>query len=283
MTDRSVTPPSRPASGSEGYVLGVDEGELRRLGLQHRLWAREAHDIWRRAGLRPASTVLDVGCGPGFAALDLAHLVGPSGSVIAIDESPGFIEHLGALASSQGLTTIDPRVSDAQHLDLPSESVDFVYIRWVLCFVPNPEAVVEAFARCLRKGGVVAIQDYCNYLAVRLSPRSPAFERAVKATNQSWRDRGGDPDIGIRLPTMLANAGLRVEEIAPLTRVARPGQLLWQWPDSFFANFIPRLLSLGLLSDEEAAAFHAEWTERSSNPNAFLSTPPMLDIIARKA
>ncbi len=264
-------------------MLGVDEAELRRLGLQHRLWSKEAHDIWRRAGLRPATTALDVGCGPGFASLDLAHLLGPSGRVIAVDESAGFIEHLGALAASQGLTTIDARVCDAQEMELDPESVDFVYIRWVLCFVADPASVVETVARALRPGGAIAIQDYCNYLAVRLSPRSPAFERAIEATNESWRQRGGDPDIALRLPEMLTSAGLQVEEIAPLTRIARPGELLWQWPESFFANFIPRLLSMGLLSEEEAAAFHAEFAERRANSSAFLSTPPMLDIIARKA
>ncbi len=35
------------------YVLGTDEAELTRLGLQHRLWGDAAHALWRRGGIVP--------------------------------------------------------------------------------------------------------------------------------------------------------------------------------------------------------------------------------------
>ena len=50
------------------YVLGTGDDELQRLSLQHRLWADAAHAAFRRAGITIAQRVLDVGCGPGFAA-----------------------------------------------------------------------------------------------------------------------------------------------------------------------------------------------------------------------
>jgi ubiquinone/menaquinone biosynthesis C-methylase UbiE len=62
------------------YVLGTDEAEIERLGLQHRVWRPRMLDAFRRAGIRPGLTVLDVGAGPGFASVDLAELsVRPDG------------------------------------------------------------------------------------------------------------------------------------------------------------------------------------------------------------
>src|SRR4029077_1636950 len=56
------------------YVLGTADAEIRRLGMQHAVWRSDATHAWRVAGFRPGSTIIDVGCGPGFAALDLAEL-----------------------------------------------------------------------------------------------------------------------------------------------------------------------------------------------------------------
>jgi ubiquinone/menaquinone biosynthesis C-methylase UbiE len=59
------------------YLLGTHDEEVERLGLQHRVWRPRASDAWRRAGFTTGQTLLDVGCGPGWATLDLAEIVGP--------------------------------------------------------------------------------------------------------------------------------------------------------------------------------------------------------------
>jgi len=76
------------------YVLGTGESEIDRLGLQHSVWRADAAAAWRAAHFRPGDTILDVGCGPGFAALDLADLVRPGGRVLAVDQSQRFLEHV---------------------------------------------------------------------------------------------------------------------------------------------------------------------------------------------
>ena len=59
------------------YVLGTNDEELMRLGFQHRVWGEQAFALWERAGFAPGQTIVDVGCGPGFATLDLARLTNP--------------------------------------------------------------------------------------------------------------------------------------------------------------------------------------------------------------
>src|SRR2546421_1314466 len=101
MPTSAPRPPKQ--SAPDDYVLGTGADESVRLGLQHRLWSAATHLLWERAGIQPGQTVLDLGCGPGHAALDLAQIVGPTGRVIAIDESASFLKqvHDQALARKQ--------------------------------------------------------------------------------------------------------------------------------------------------------------------------------------
>jgi ubiquinone/menaquinone biosynthesis C-methylase UbiE len=264
------------------YVLGTHEAELVRLGVQHRLWAESAFACWERAGIGPGQTVLDIGCGPGHAALDLAQLVGPAGRVIAIDESARFLDHLRLRAGSLGLANVETVRSDVQRLDLPEQTADAAYVRWVLCYLPDPETVIWRAAKALGPGGVLAVQEYQRYEAITLAPETEAFRRVIRAVAESWRRRGGDPDAGSRLPAMMVRQGLRIEEIRPLVRVARPGSPLWEWPTTFFRNNLPILVRSGLLTADEKTAFERDWEAHAGDPGAFFLTPPMVEIIARK-
>lgn len=264
------------------YLLGTDDDELRRLGFQHQVWIREAADSWARGGFGPGSHVLDIGCGPGYAALDLARLVGQRGRVVGVDVSPRFVAHLQALAAANGVTNIGVEVQDVEQLSLPPESFDGAYARWVLTFLRRPEAVVAATARALKRGGRMVVHDYSNYAAVQLAPENPAFQRGIQAVSASWRDGGGDPDVGARVPRMMVDAGLEVVSVTPLSRVARPADALWQWPRTFFDNFLPHLVQTGYLAEDERRAFDAVWAARAADPAAFLVTPPMVQVVGVK-
>lgn len=266
----------------EEYILGTNDEELVRLGFQHRVWAELAFGLWERAGFAPGQTILDVGCGPGYATLDLASLVGPNGRVIAIDASRRFLDFLDAQCAARRVTNVETRCGDVQRLELSEASIGGAYARWVLCYLTDPEAVVAGVARALRPGGSFAVVDYYNYCAFTHGPRSAALDRVAKAVEASVRAHGGDFDMMGRLPAMMANHGLEVTEITPIARVATPGSALWQWPAAFFRNYLPVLVNGGFLTPDAASAFEDDWAARSRDPSAFLCTPPMLEIIAEK-
>ena len=73
-------------------VLGTHDEEIARLGLQHRVWRPTVLECWQRAGIGRGNRVIDVGAGPGFATLDLAEIVGPTGEVLAAERSSRFLE-----------------------------------------------------------------------------------------------------------------------------------------------------------------------------------------------
>lgn len=269
---------------SAEYVLGTDTDEAVRLGLQHRLWSAAAHEIWESAGLQPGMTVLDLGCGPGYATLDLAQIVGPRGRVIGVDESPTFLKQLNDQAKARRLDNVDRVLGDVQKLEeaMPRSdgSIDLAYARWVLCFVPHPEYVIRGLRRLLKPGGRLAVQDYFNYEAMTIAPRNELFTKVIAAVGASWRVHGGDPDIMGRLPAMLAAAGFRIQHLQARQRLARPGSTLWHWPTSFFENYIPRLAEGGFITERERDEFNALWKSTSEDPNAFIMLPTVYDLVA---
>ena len=203
------------------YALGTHDAEIVRLGIQHKLWSASAFEFWERTGISSGKTVLDIGCGPGYTSYDLAGLVAPEGKVIAIDASVRFVDHLRELLRADRHIPIEPHVGDVQALELPPDSLDAAYQRWVLCFVQDPEAVIRGVAKALKRGGVFAIQDYMHYEGILLSPQSKAFNHFMDAVSQAWNERGGDTQVGMKLPGLLAKHGLKPSEIRPLHRLAR--------------------------------------------------------------
>lgn len=271
------------------YVLGTNPEELERLGMQHRLWSDFAHAAWKRAHIAPGQRILDVGCGPGFAAFDLAQLVRPlgtmprgSGEVVAVDESEYYIEHLRAQALPRGLTSITARVGDVQRLEAVPEVrenfFDIAYVRWVLCFVREPQAVISGIARALKPGGRVIVHDYFNYETMTTAPRSPAFAKAVAATAKSWRDTGGNPDVVEKVPEMLAKAGLEVSDVRVETRVARAHESMWTWPDVWWKIYVPVLVRTGYLTEADQARFVEEWSALCKDPSSFVVCPPVFEV-----
>ncbi len=269
-------------SEANEYLFGTDADELRRLGFQHQVWIREAADAWERGGFAPGHRLLDLGCGPGYATLELARLAGARGRVTGVDVSERFVAELRRRAAALGLENVDGVVQDLEALELPEGAFDGAYARWVLCFLRDPAAVVGRVARALRPGGRLVVQDYSNYAALQLTPADPAFPRVVAAVVRSWQDGGGDPDVAARLPRMMEDAGLRVVSVTPLARVARPGEALWEWPRTFFDNYLPVLVRNGHLAQADADAFDRLWAERSADRFACFATPPMTVVVGER-
>lgn len=271
------------------YVLGTGDDELQRLALQNRLWSDTAVAAWRRAGLRAGDRVLDVGCGPGHASCDLAQLVMSRGRVVGIDESAGFVAHTETMAARRGLPWLSARCGDVQQLAelfahgaLCDEApFDFAYARWVLCFVPDPESVVRGIAAALRPGGRLVVHDYFNYASMTMAPKRDSHDRAVAATVRSWRAHGGDPDVAGRLPALFAAHGLRLDEVRTHVRVARGGDTMFAWPDTWWRTYAPKLVAMGELAQADCDQLIAD-LEAIQGGEGFVQCPPVYELIATR-
>ena len=278
------------------YVLGTGADELARLAFQNRLWSDAAHEAWRAARIAPGLRVLDVGCGPGFASFDLAEFVGPSGTVVGVDESASFIAHLNAQRTARNLPQLSGVAGDVHAMSELDEvrtgagdaGFDIAYARWLLCFVKDPGRVVADVAKLLAPGGRFVVNDYFNYESMTIAPRSTpgsrAYERIVRATGESWRKPGGDPDIVGRLPGLAAAAGLRVISLRGHQRVARPGETMFNWVATWWKIYVPKLEAMGAISSAERVAFFEAWQElESGRTNGFALMPCVYEVVMEKS
>jgi SAM-dependent methyltransferase len=268
-------------STEKDYVLGTHDAELGRLGLQHNVWRPHAHAAWHRAGFNVGQTILDVGCGPGYATLDLADLVGPSGRVTAVDRSRRFLDSLEARRDARGIEHVSVVEDDLDHVTFEPARAHGAWCRWVLAFVMRPRELVARIADALAPGGAFVSHEYFDYGTWRSLPPSPLLEEFVTATIDNWRASGGEPNIGPRVPRWLEDLGFEIESVRPLIFVVDPNDFMWRWPTSYLEVGLERFVELGVLDEARAATIRAGIKELSSG--ARMITPGVLEVIARKS
>ena len=262
------------------YVLGTHDEEIARLGLQHRVWRPRALDAWMRAGFTTGQTIVDAGSGPGYATIDLAEIVGPTGRVIAIDKSPRFLDALQTNAARRNLTNIDVLNADLDDDALPNLQADGIWVRWVFAFVRHPQELLAKLTRMLKPGGAIVVHEYFDYSTWRIAPRSAAFEEFVAAVMASWRDNGGEPDIGLDLPRWMSEQGLRVTRRHPIIDIISPSSFIWEWPKTFIEVGLARLVDLGRMTPDQAKSVRDDVASRAAAAHTLMTTPAVMEIVA---
>ena len=269
-------------SEERNYVIGTHDAEIERLGVQHRVWRASVLDFWRDGGITEGMTVIDAGAGAGHAAFDLAEIVGPKGRVIAIERSRRFLDALRDRARARRLSQIEIVDCDLAELDWSQFAADAVWCRWVLAFVPAPEPIVQGMARALKPGGAALLHEYYDYASWRLAPHSAPFESYVAKIIARWRASGGEPDVALALPAMLARAGLRVDLARPQVFAARMDDFASRWPMGFAREYLGSMHDADQISGAEASLLSRLFDEIEADSEAIVISPGVLQIRARK-
>jgi ubiquinone/menaquinone biosynthesis C-methylase UbiE len=106
--------------------------------------------------VKPGDKVVDAGCGFGDTAIKLARLVGPSGSVLAVDCCEAFLEFGRKDAKAGGIGNISFLAEDVQ--TYPFEPVyDFCFSRFGTQFFENPVAGLRNMRKSLKPGGIMTM------------------------------------------------------------------------------------------------------------------------------
>ena len=268
------------------YVLGTEDVEVRRLGLQHRVWREAMLGGWRRAGLREGWRVLDAGAGPGYATLDLAEAVGPGGSVTAVERSPRFAGVLRREVARRGLAHVEVVEGDLMNPALPDrlgpERFDLAWCRWVASFVPDVPALARLLSGALRPRGRLVAHEYAAYGTWSFAPPRPTLRRFVAEVMESWRSEGGEPDVAGRFVGALRGEGFRVVSARPLIFAAAPGEPAWRWPAAFVATNAERLRALGRVDAGWVEEVLRELAVAEADPEARMITPLVLETILER-
>jgi SAM-dependent methyltransferase len=233
--------------------------------------------------------VLDCGCGPGFTTFELANYLGKASRVVGIDLAEKYLRTLESRVAAEAtrgsksrIAKIETKNGTLDAFDLGETRFDAAYARWIFIFLKDPEAAIRNIARHLKPGALFMFQEYVDYRTMALHPSPPVFRKMVEAIIDSWAAHGGDANVAGRLPRLLERNGFEILGLKPQTRVGRPHQKIWKWPESFYKIYLPIHVRDGFLTELEAGECLRAWTEASRMENAFYVGPMVLDIIARK-
>lgn len=120
-----------------------DDGEIHRLLIE-------------TAEIGSADIVLDVACGPGLVACEVAKV---ARHVTGVDLTRAMIEQARARQASLGLTNLSWSLGDAHPLAFPSAAFSRVITRYSFHHFAEPAAVFAEMLRVCQRGGRVAVCD----------------------------------------------------------------------------------------------------------------------------
>jgi SAM-dependent methyltransferase len=155
--------------------------------------------------VRSGMDVLDVGCGVGSIALDLAPTVAP-GRVVGIDADPGQIEAARTSAAERGIDNAEFVTSSVYELPFENATFDVVYANAVLMYVRDQVLALTEMRRVLRPDGLAAVIDD-DLGTVVISPDRPELELAPRLFERAVAHEGGNARYSRRLRTLMLEAG----------------------------------------------------------------------------
>jgi len=158
--------PHRHDGAQRGHHHGdllIHQARLYDIGI--RLWGRRGRrwrtDLVRRLDLRPGDRALDVACGTGRLAFELASHVAPDGKVDAVDAATEMIDRASATNNRVRLP-VRFQVALAQRLPFRDDTFNAATCTLALHHIAHDDrrTVVEEIRRVLQPGGRLLIADF---------------------------------------------------------------------------------------------------------------------------
>jgi ubiquinone/menaquinone biosynthesis C-methylase UbiE len=130
--------------------------------------------------IKPGMTVADLGCGPGFFTLDMAHMVGESGKVIAVDLQEGMLKKLEKKIHGTKLKDRIALHKCAEDRLGITEEVDFILAFYMVHEVPHQGRFFKEVESILKTNGLMLIVE----------PPLHVSQNAFKQTIRNAKDVG---------------------------------------------------------------------------------------------
>jgi SAM-dependent methyltransferase len=203
----------------------------------------------------------------------------PAEVLVGLDIDQVKLEIARTEALQQGVGNADFQACDVCTLGGESQ-FDVVYARFLLTHLKAPGAAVAAIYRALRAGGVFAVEDI-DFSGHFIYPESRAFRRYHELYCATVSRRGGDPDIGLRLPSLLKQAGFQEIGMHVVQPIAMQGEVKLLSPLTM-ENISESVMADGLATRAEIDQVVRELYEFAADPNTVGGVPRVVQAWGRR-
>jgi ubiquinone/menaquinone biosynthesis C-methylase UbiE len=132
----------------------------------------------REFGIRPGSTVIDYGCGPGACIRAASELVGKTGTVVAADVHEMAITSVEKLIKQHNLLNVRAVLTDGRSSPIGNDTADLIYALDMFHMVKETDPFLKELCRITKKDGVLILEDGHQ-------PRSETKEKVLRSA--AWK------------------------------------------------------------------------------------------------
>ncbi|EME41188.1 hypothetical protein DOTSEDRAFT_73570 [Dothistroma septosporum NZE10] len=185
--------------------------------------ARHEHYLALKMNLQEGQRVLDVGCGVGGPAREIAKFSGVN--IVGLNNNDYQIERAIRYAEKEGLSKqLSYIKGDFMQMSFPDNSFDAVYAIEATVHAPSLEGIYSEIFRVLKPGGVFGVYEW---LMTDKYNNDDLHHREIRLGIEEGDGISNMEKIEVALKAMKA-AGFELEEHEDLAD--RPDELPWYWP-----------------------------------------------------
>jgi ubiquinone/menaquinone biosynthesis C-methylase UbiE len=239
------------AVSQASYAMGSTDRERQRLMLQGGILRQPLESAFRLAGIASGMRVLDIGCGVGDVAMLAAEIVGPSGSVVALDRDAASIDWAARRAAEAGIAHIQFHAGEFDQFH-EAGAFDALVGRFILLYLPDPVATLRHLAHSLRSGATIVFMEPDFTVPSSVFPPMPDFKDCEKWVSETLQRSGARVDMGMRLHHTYRDAGF-LNTKTMVSHLSGCG-VSRQMADFFvetIRSLLPKILEYGIATPEE--------------------------------
>ncbi len=200
------------SDGERGrYALALSDGEIQRYRFMAQAAREREAPWWQLAGITDGACVLDLGCGPGLVALEMAEVVGVGGRVVGVDREADAVATARALLDEAGHPQVEVYRAEAWNTGLEPGAFDVVCLRHVLAHNTAEEMsrILEHVRVLLRPGGCCYVAE-SDLTANRIDPPIADMVDLTDRYIAYLRSVGRNPASGPMMGSILLAAGFEL-------------------------------------------------------------------------
>ena len=269
---------AQPDATRRYAIRGGNEGK-KRLDVLARVLLPTTTHLLERIGLIRGMKCLDVGCGGGHVTILMAGIVGPEGHVIGTDTDAEILALAREDAKTAKATNAEFQEQDARACLWHAE-FDVAYARFLLSHLNEPEGCLAVMVEACSPGGTIVLED-TDFAGSFCYPPCAAYQRYKELYQELVQRKGGDSNIGPKLPAMLRRAGLQKVELDVIQPAHIHGEGKLMAPLTM-ARISDALTTEGLVTEIEAQQILTELNDVAADSETLISLPRIFQVWGKR-